>query len=319
MKHNKTNFSFDEIKAYSQPMTDENLQNVADLFTASVTAEAPARPKAAVRRPMRLVLAAAMSVVMIFSVAMAASAELREVVFGMIFTASSTEKVDDGLLLDRFIIFEEAIAENQYAYVFRDTIYKYYSDTGYPAAFYAYKDGAIVEIESPEQNPDDWILKDGFYYDYGQEVFSNRIGRNAENAEYTEFINPQTDEIIKIEGNIISIVLSPNGEWAAYSNCMKANNNELLIYNTQTGKTFSTGMIRIQPQDEITSWSYSWLVDGVLALIEGKVVFRGEPTHSETRADGAFVEYYDEPGSIIHGESQLYVFRIDEKFMNQVN
>jgi len=67
-----------DIEMYSLPATDQNLQNVAKLFERGIT-PAPAIRKNRVR-PLRVVLAAAISVVMAFSVALVASAELREAV-----------------------------------------------------------------------------------------------------------------------------------------------------------------------------------------------------------------------------------------------
>ena len=318
MKHYKTNIAQAEladIEMYSVNPTDANLQNVANLFERATVGARIARPQTETRKPriLRVALTAALSIVMLFSVGLAASAEFREAVFG-IFTATSTENVDDGLALDRFIIFEEAIADNQSIYVFEDVIYKY-DDTGYPVAYYAYRDGGIVEIENPPELKNAPVEKNGEQYFYGQNVQSSRIQWRGGKVIFTEFINPHTGETIILDGLVQSLVISPDGEWAAYVKFSHDTlDNEFLIYNTQTEKTFSTGIVRSTVGEERIRmwWSLSWLADGVLAFIETETEFE----------EGDFVGYTEEGYAIYSTEiinqerSELYVFRIEERFLS---
>jgi len=238
---------------------------------------------------------------MLFSVGLAASAEFREMFLG-IFTATSTENVDDGLALDRFIIFEETVADNQKIYVLDDIIFKLNTDTWKHDACYAYRNGGIVEIEEVDINAmiEKAVEINGESYYFGQNVLPSHVEWKGLNTEFTEFINPHTDETIILDGYVNSIVISPNGEWIAYEKIFDYINSELNVYNTQTEKTFSTGMVTSTISEEIIMQSLSWLADGVLALIEGEVYF-DENNYGEVSS---------------FGRSQLYVFRIEERFLS---
>lgn len=88
MKRNKLDFAqaaLADIEMYSEPATEQNMQNIASRFERGIAVKPATRTHKT--RLLRVVLAAAMSVVMVFTVAMAASAEFR----GLIYNAFDIE------------------------------------------------------------------------------------------------------------------------------------------------------------------------------------------------------------------------------------
>jgi len=88
VKRNKLDFAqaaLADIEMYSEPATEQNMQNIASRFEHGIAVKPATRTHKT--RLLRVVLAAAMSVIMVFTVAMAASAEFR----GLIYNAFDIE------------------------------------------------------------------------------------------------------------------------------------------------------------------------------------------------------------------------------------
>ncbi|MCL2693889.1 MAG: hypothetical protein FWE60_02150 [Oscillospiraceae bacterium] len=143
----------------SKDITAENADTVKIFALVHNQTDGLRKPEKKQKRAkvLRVVFTAAMSVVMVFSVATAASAEFREMVFGM-FTVTSTERIADGLEKDRFVIFDEALTESQSVGVSGGVIFKTDLETLSLTSFYEYKNGALDLIETQTINT---VITDG--------------------------------------------------------------------------------------------------------------------------------------------------------------
>jgi hypothetical protein len=146
--------------------TDTN--NIHALVLAKTGEQKPPPAKKAYIKPFRLTLAAALAFVITITTLIAASAEFRETIAGL-FSATSTTQVAPGLDRDSFLIFDEAIADNQTINLWDGVIYKINADIMAFASYYEYRHGGIMQIET--NSVDEIIYHEGTQYhirfDYG--------------------------------------------------------------------------------------------------------------------------------------------------------
>jgi hypothetical protein len=224
VKHNKVNFNYDEIKNYSQPMTDENLQNIANLFTRGIAEKTITRT----RRPriLRVALAAVMSVVMIFAVGIAANAEFREMFFGM-FTPTETEEIADGLKRDSFLIFDMELKSTEAIMLgtLFDTIFIMDVHEIENRTHYEYSKGGLNPIET-ERVSTTFVFNDMEYdivFDHGIRENGKLIAYQAGALDISSSRNPyfvvavipnRTDAVIIGLGTVAGAILNEN--WLSF-------------------------------------------------------------------------------------------------------